>query len=450
MTPHAHGGTRATAAGLCLALFVAYNANGREIGSYDSLPTKLAAREFLLRGTLKLNYAVGALPELALRWGFVLGKDGSYRSVYSPAPSIIAAGLTWPFSKSGIVNLRAPRAPALMAKATASLLVALAAALAFISARQRLPQGRALFLAIGLALGTGYWYMASQTLWQTETAVLGLALAVAAFAAPRDLVNIRAAIAIGAGLGLAAVARPQLAPLVAVLLAGTWVRAPLRTALVATAITLAFGIALGAANLRWFGDPRGAQVWLQDVNARIHGTRSMFVVEPGGFIGLLVSPSRGLIVFSPVVLVAFAGVPRAFKEGWRSPLPWCALAIASQYVLYGSYAVWWAGHTYGPRYLVDVLPVAVPLAAVAMSAPRPGRVARIAAGAALAWSIGVAAIGAFCYPHGLWNSQPTDVDLDHSRLWSVSDNQIVRTLAAGLSPQNFRLFHPASIRVVPE
>ena len=33
-------------------MFAVYNANGREIGSYDSQPTKFAARELLLRGTL--------------------------------------------------------------------------------------------------------------------------------------------------------------------------------------------------------------------------------------------------------------------------------------------------------------------------------------------------------------------------------------------------------------
>jgi hypothetical protein len=450
MRLNARAGIWATAAGLCLALFVVYNANGREIASYDSLPTKLTARELLLRRTLNLNHEVGAMPALAKRWGFVVGDDGCYRSVYSPAPAIMAAVVTWPFSKMGVVDLQAPRAPALMAKVTASLLVALAAALAFVSARQRLPQGRAILLAIGLGLGTGYWSMASQTLWQTETAVFGLALAVVAFAAPRDQVDTRAAIAIGVGLGLAGVARPQLAPMVAVLLAGTWVRATPRPAVVATAIVLASGVALCAANLRWFGDPLGAQVLLQGVSSQIHGTRSTFVLGPAGFAGLLVSPSRGLIVFSPVVLVAFAGIRRAISEGWRSPLPWCVLAITAQYVLYGSYAVWWAGHTYGPRYLIDVLPVAVPLAAVAMRAPRLGRVGRIAAGIALAWSIAVAATGAFCYPHELWNSDPEDVDRDHSRLWSVSDNQIVRCWKAGLSPQNFRLMHPTAFRNVPE
>ena len=119
---------------------------------------------------------------------------------------------------------------------------------------------------------------------------------------------------------------------------------------------------------------------------------------------------------------------------------WCAAATAAQFLLYGSYSVWWGGHTYGPRYLLDVLPILVPLAAAALSRI-PMRPAAIVAGtAALAWSIALAATGAFFYPHERWNSEPVDVDRDHARLWEWSDPQFVLCWHMGLSPQNFQLF----------
>jgi hypothetical protein len=207
-----------------------------------------------------------------------------------------------------------------------------------------------------------------------------------------------------------------------------------------------FVAVLCAANLRWFGHPLGALPLVQDLNSRVHATGASFRLTFEGFVGLLVSPSRGLLIYSPVVLVAAAGVRRSFGEGWRSPLPWFCLALAAQYALYGSYAVWWGGHTYGPRYLLDVLPVAVPLAVLAMARPRWGRTATVAMAAALAWSIVVAATGAFCYPNDLWNIDPTDVDRNHARLWSVSDSQILRCWQRGASPQNFSLFDLAAVR----
>jgi len=437
------------AGALFLGLLVVYNANGREIGSSDSQPTKFEAREFLLRGTLSLNHVIGATPEYADRWGFILTADGTYRSVYSPVPAILAAVLTWPFWKAGIIDIRAPLAPALMAKTTASILVASAVTLAFVTARRRISRRRAILVALGLGLGTGFWSVASQTLWQTETAVFGLALAVFAFCASRERIQSPAAIAIGAGLGLMGTARPQLAPVVLILLAGTWTRAKPQHAATATAIIVAFVFALCTANLRWFGHPLGAQALLQGLNGRLHATETMFQLRFEGFLGLLFSPSRGLFIFSPVVLLSVAGVRRSFAAGWGSPLPWCVLALVAQYALYGSYAVWWGGHTFGPRYLLDILPLAVPLATAALEPPGIGRWSKALLTTALAWSVAVAATGAFCYPYDQWNTDPESVDRHHARLWSVSDNQITRCWKRGLSPQNFGLIDRAAVRRGP-
>jgi hypothetical protein len=428
-------------------LLLVFNSNGREIGAYDTQPTKFAARELLLRGTLTLNHVVGVTPEYASRWGFILAADGNYRSIYSPVPSLMAAAIAWPFWATGLVDVRAPLAPGLMAVVAASVLVALAVTFAFLHARQRLPRGRAALLAAGLGLGTGFWSTASQTLWQTETAVFGLAMAVLAFAEPGARIGGRGAAAIGLGLGLMGATRPQLAPIVAILLAGTWARADRRHAAIATALIAGFVACACAANLRWFGHPLGALPLLQEVNSQVHRTGASFALQIEGFAGLLISPSRGLLVFSPVVLVAAAGMRRSWAEGWRSAPRWCLLAVVGQFALYGSYAVWWGGHTYGPRYLIDVLPVAVPLAAVAMAQPDHGRTARLMTAAALAWSIAVAATGAFCYPHDQWNVDPTDVDRNHARLWSISDNQIARCWQRGVSPRNFSLIDRAAVRL---
>lgn len=149
---------------------------------------------------------------------------------------------------------------------------------------------------------------------------------------------------------------------------------------------------------------------------------------------------------------------RVWLAELHSPVPsarptatplWCLAAATVQFLVYGSYSVWWGGHTYGPRYLLDVLPLLVPTAAAALI-PQRSRLWDVAAASALCWSIVVAATGAFCYPHDAWNSDPTDVDRDHARLWSVRDSQIPRCWSAGLSPQNFGLFDRAAVRQTPQ
>jgi hypothetical protein len=431
-------GDRGLAAALFAALFVLYNANGREMGNYDSQPTKYAARELLLRGTLALNHVVGATPQLGERPAFVPARGGRIRSAYSPVPAMAAAAITWPLWIAGVLDVRAPLGANWIAKLTASLLTAGAVALSFFTARRFMSGGRALALAAALGAGTGYWPTVSQTLWQHETAIFGISLAVFAFTA-RDL---RAAgvLAIGIGLGIAGSSRPQLAPAIIVLLTGVAARVGAIGAWPAAAATGACAMALIAANLSWFGHPMGAMPLLEALHPAVHGTEGTFEPSSGGFAGLLVSPNRGLLIFSPIVAVATTGLPRAVREGRRAALIWCAIAASAQYVLYASYSVWWAGHTFGPRYMLDALPLLAVLAAAGVADRRLPRPLLSAMALALAWSIAVSAAGAFVFPNERWNLHPADVDRSHARLWDWSDLQILRAWRSRPSPQNFSLF----------
>jgi hypothetical protein len=429
---------RSIAVVLFLALFSVYNANGREIASYDSQPAKFAARELLTRGTITLNYVVGTTPQLLERAAFVATTDGNYRSAYSPVPVLLAAAITWPLYAAGLINPDAEMAAPLIAKLGASALTAAAVALLFLAAARFAPPRRALWIALGLGIGTGYWSTASQTLWQHESAALGLAIAVWAFTQTDPTVG-SAALA-GLGLGLAGTSRPQLAVAIAVLSLGLFARVPWRAAAIACAIVGVCATALIAVNIRWFGDPLGAAPMLEALHPAVHATERSFRVGIEGPAGLLVSPSRGLLVFSPIVLIAIAGFWRTFRMGPRSSVWWCTLAAICQFAFYGSYSVWWGGHTYGPRYMLDVLPLTVPAAAVWLGAVEMNMPLRVIASAAFAWSVLVAATGAFCYPNERWNTDPNDVDRNHHRLWELSDMQIVRCWERGPSPANFGLF----------
>jgi hypothetical protein len=436
---------RNVAALLAVALFAVYNANGREIGSYDSQPTKYAAREFLLRGTLSLNHVVGLTPELAKRSAFVETTSGRYRSAYSPVAPLLAAAITWPFWKLGVIDIRAPLAPSLIAAVASSFLVSLAVAVLYLAARTVIPRKRALLLAIGLGVGTGFWTTASQTLWQHESVILGLALAVYGLMTI-ERAKWMGAVLVGIGCGVATASRLQVAPATVILVAATFALAGRRRGVLSGALVGAAVTPVLVTNYLWFGTVLGAAPLLERLHAGTHATFSSFRLQLDGLAGLLVSPNRGLLIFSPIAVVALLGFARAFRAGRGSPLLWITAASVAQFLLYAFYTVWWGGHTYGPRYMLDVLPLLVPAAALGMQALRGWP--RLSLGyAALAWSIAVAMLGAFTYPHERWNSDPLDVDRTHERLWSWSDTQIARCAHAGPSPQNFTLFTRAAIRV---
>lgn len=429
---------RALACVIGIALALVYNANGREIPSFDSQPTKFAARELLLRGTLTLNPVVAAAPALRERHSFVLDADGNYRSAYSPVGSIAAAVIAWPFAAVGALDPASPDAPILISVLAASLLTAAAVAVSFLTARRYLDRGGAVMVAVGLGLGTGLWSTVSQTLWQHELVVLGLAIAVHVLSTTR--LRLHHAVLAGVWLGVACGARLQILPAAGLLLLGIAVCHGWRIAAAAVTPVVVALMALTVFNMRVHGHALGAVPLLEALHPQVHATVGSFRWSWDGPAGLLVSPNRGLLIFSPVVLVALLGLRHLNVAGWRQPVRWCYLAALAQYGVYAGYSVWWGGHTYGPRYMLDVLPLLVIPAAAGLAGVRPRSWIAAGSAVALTWSILAAGIGAFVYPAEQWNSNPLDVDRHHERLWDWSDMQVVRAVRQGWNDRNFMLF----------
>ncbi len=90
--------------------------------------------------------------------------------------------------------------------------------------------------------------------------------------------------------------------------------------------------------------------------------------------------------------------------------------------------------------MLDVLPFLVPSAALGMARLRLRSVGGACAVLALAWSIAVSALGAYVYPAEMWNTDPSEVDQYHERLWDWRDTQIRRAFDTPPNARNFMLF----------
>jgi hypothetical protein len=196
-----------------------------------------------------------------------------------------------------------------------------------------------------------------------------------------------------------------------------------------------------------------------------------------GLIGLLVSPSRGLLVFSPILGLSFWGFARAAKDDEYRPLwPFFASALVMM-AAQCKWFDWWGGHAYGYRPWLDAVPYLslglLPVADVVSST----RVRQAATGVLLAWSVFVQALGALSYDR-YWNLRrvfvirvptsseavdftdeaearkeaerrggsyigPSFCDIDFTfcrhRLWSVKDNLIRYQLTYFTVSRNGRL-----------
>jgi hypothetical protein len=150
-----------------------------------------------------------------------------------------------------------------------------------------------------------------------------------------------------------------------------------------------------------------------------------------GFLMNLVSPSRGLLVFTPVVLFSAAGMVLAVHRRWCSPLVAYLAAIVVLHALL--ICRYWGGHSYGPRYFSDMAPLFVFFLIPAIlhwqkMAGAPRRAAAAVFLALAAWSVLVQFRGATSVAAQSWNVDPVNVDHAKWRVWDWRDPQFLRGL----------------------
>jgi hypothetical protein len=159
-----------------------------------------------------------------------------------------------------------------------------------------------------------------------------------------------------------------------------------------------------------------------------------------GFVGLLFSPSRGLFVYEPwaalalvsMVIARFANTTRGRVSETLSGL---IVAWVVFLAVYATYAEWWGGRVFGPRFLDDLAPVLI--AGLAWGV-RGGWFAfgpmRALLWLSAGWSLLIFNAAAFVYDQDRWDLLPVNVNDDPSRLFSWSDPQwlaVLRDLPGG-------------------
>ena len=121
-------------------------------------------------------------------------------------------------------------------------------------------------------------------------------------------------------------------------------------------VSFALPVVLAGALSLWWNGARFGSIW----DAGYVETETFSANWLVGVSGLLVGPARGLLWYSPVLILAVPGAV-AFWRRDRSKARWLLLAsgaVALVYVaLYGKWYMWHGGYSWGPRFLVPLLPL---------------------------------------------------------------------------------------------
>lgn len=315
---------------------------------------------------------------------------------------------------------------------TAAVIAALASVVIYGIGRLSLSRPRGLLLVLIFSLGTSMWSTASHALRQHGPLVLMLSIALY--------------------LLLAAQKKPKLAQFASLPLAMAFVIRP-TSSIAILFLTVYVFIAYRRYFLRYL-------IWsalivipflLSNVLTYNHilppyylpGRLALFgptFVE--ALAGNLISPARGLIVYSPILLFSLYGIYLKIKDAQFTLLDGALAAIiVLHWLVISSFPHWYGGHSYGPRFFTDVLPFIVYfLIPVLAAVPWP-----------LTWravpltAVFVLLLMASLFTHGrgavdpaaalVWNRAVEhvneDVDSDPQRVWDYSDPPFLRGLRPG-------------------
>lgn len=146
--------------------------------------------------------------------------------------------------------------------------------------------------------------------------------------------------------------------------------------------------------------------------------------------GTLISPGRGLFLFSPVFLFSLLGIWMGVKKRKLFDVI-LVVTLFIHWIIISSFKQWWGGHAFGPRYFCDVLPLLVYFLVPAIQwmrqlAGKKKIVLFFLFGLLCVISFGINIYGANSWVPMEWNTDPTNIDFNQDRLWDWSDPQFLR------------------------
>jgi hypothetical protein len=402
---------------LFLVSFLGFMSNRATVTSGDNLATRVLPVSIALGAGFELQRV--APPEVAEQYAFQridgrlvarypLGTGLASTPFYVAAQRLSGAG-----AARLIANLR-------LEKAIAALATALAAVFLFAAARRVAAPGPSLLGALAFSFATPALPSLSQGLWShTGETVF--------FAAGLALLATRAGPARAAGAGAAfaysALCRPTVILLTPIALPFL-LALPRRSRLLLCAGGAAVLAAAGALQAHLYGSPFGAYL-------KFHSQSEYW--SPAGFFerlaGVLASPSRGLLVFFPLLLFALA-LPTLARgnERARGLHPALLVSTAGVVLTNALFARWAGGHSLGPRLLAEL---ALPTGLALALALRADRSRRVIAGALLllGWQVALNLALQQSSRAMVWNARVFLGD-NPEVLWSWRNSQ----LAAALVP----------------
>jgi len=293
----------------------------------------------------------------------------------------------------------------------------------FLFARHYVNLLPALMIALVVAYGSPVWSSFTRALWSQTWGALLTLWAIASVARSERGGRPWNPLVLGTLLSWMYFTRPALAVHIVIITAwASWVHPRKAPWLVLTgALWLAAFVAYSYA---LFDAPLPAYY-------RLNMFSSSGLLE--GLAGVMVSPSRGVLIYWPWLWVIAYALWRGRGSDAHSGAVLASLgAIVLQLALIGCFGQWWGGHSYGPRLQSDLLPWCVLLGAVALARCSAAGHFRIwekaVIGLLLAFSIFIHSRGALDASTWTWHALPEESRRGAGGHWDWEEPQFLAGL----------------------
>ena len=319
--------------------------------------------------------------------------------------------------------------PAALEMLIASFITALIVVLIFRIARLFLKTGTALVLTCIFAFGTAAWSVTSRALWRHGPSMFMLAIALYLILLARK----RPWLIQFVSLPLAFAFTIRGHNILSLVFITLFVLLKYRSYFLRYLLwILPVGVPFVLYNLSIYQAPASSYYSIYQPLTSSHAS----LLE--GLAANLISPSRGLLVFSPILVLAIAGVVLKIKRRTFDKLDAALISvILLHWLIISDWEVWWGGWSFGSRFFADVLPywiyLMIPVFAAIPSLVRPRKLALVSITAILAgFSFFVHYRGANAPETVLqWSTWPVNIDDMPSRVWDWNDVQFLRGLKWG-------------------
>jgi len=146
-----------------------------------------------------------------------------------------------------------------------------------------------------------------------------------------------------------------------------------------------------------------------------------------GLTGILVSPNRGILVFSSFFIFGIAYMVFSLISNKTEPIDrYLAIAAILLLVVYAKWSMWWGGWSFGYRIITEITPILIIFTVRYWENKAVGqKLLKVAFLILVFLSVYIHFLGAHYYQCG-FNYEPNNSDDHPERMWDIKDGELMR------------------------